>query len=271
MALKVKLTKAEFESLAATLKEFYVERDGAYVLDAEGMEDTGTLRSTLEKERKAAKDANRLANELKDKIGDMDVDVAKAAVAKLRELEEKGLLAEGKIEEVIKARTDAMKADHANQVKGFQTELSKRDEQIAKVTKNFKDLRIKSDLTPLALKRGVRPEALPDVIARMTMTGVKGIRWDWKDDDVVALAGDGIKYGKDPSKPMSFEEGLELLAADAPHLFGENTGGNANPSAGSRQAGSQFVISAADARDTQRYQMARSAAEKAGQTLVIQQ
>jgi hypothetical protein len=136
------------------------------------------------------------------------------------------------------------------------------------LTQTVKKLRINSELTPLALKKGVRNEALDDVIARMTITGVDGIKWDVDGDNVVAKAGDQIKYGKDPQKPMSFDEGLDLLATTAPHLFGENkgTGAHGNRSGG----GSSFVISNEEASDPAKYRAARDAAQKAGSELVVQ-
>jgi len=268
MALKSKLTKDEHAKLPDALKEHYVERDGAFVLDADGLEDAGSLRSALEKERKERAAAQRQHRELLDKIGDMDPEQARAAVKKLHELEEKGLLDAGKVEEVIKARTDAMQKDHANQIAGFKKQVEERDAQISTLTKSFTDLTIKSDLTPLFLKKGGRPEALEDAIARMTMLGVDGVRWAMKDGAIVALAGDQIKYGKDPQKPMSFDEGLELLASKAPHLFQPSSGAGAGGGSGAGGAGG-FTISREDARNPQKYQAAKDAAAKAGQSLNI--
>lgn len=266
MALKAQVSKDEHAGLPDAIKALYVERNGAFILEVDGLVD----RSALEKERDERAKASRAFQELKDKIGDLDPAAARAALARVQELADKKLLDEGKVDELIQARTDAMRKDHEAQVNGFKTQVTERDQRIAALTGTVKTLRINSELTPLALKKGIRAEALQDAIARMTIIGIDGIKWDVEGDAVVAKVGDQIKYGKDPQKPMSFEEGLDLLATTAPHLFGENKGTGASGGAGKGAGPNVFTISDADARDPQKYQAARETAAKAGQTLTIQ-
>lgn len=270
MALKAKISKDDHAKLADALKEHYVERDGAFVLEAEGL----VASTALEGERAARAKAARDFQELKDKIGDLDPEAARKALKQVQELADRKLLDEGKVEELIKARTDAMRVDHENQINGFKKQITERDTTIGTLTGTLKKLRINSELMPLAVKKGVQPGALSDVISRMTITGegLGGIKWDIDGDQVVAKVGDQIKYGKDPQKPMSFEEGLDLLAAnpESKHLFAPNQGGGAGGGSRSSGSGGSRTISNDDASDPAKYRAARDEARKAGVELVVQ-
>lgn len=57
MALQIQLDKAAWEGLEEGFRGLYEEKDGAYRLAIEGLEDTSGLKSALEKERQAVKDA----------------------------------------------------------------------------------------------------------------------------------------------------------------------------------------------------------------------
>lgn len=93
MAMKFKLTKAQYDALSDELKKEYVagETDGEFVLDVSGLpepEDTGPLKRGLEAEKLKSKDFKRQLDEAKVKIADMpDVDKLtsdhKAATEKL--------------------------------------------------------------------------------------------------------------------------------------------------------------------------------------------
>lgn len=265
MALKAKISKDDHAKLPDALKEHYVERDGSFVLETDGLVD----RSALDKERADRAAATRQFQELKDKIGDLDPVKAREALAMVQQLADKKLLDEGKVDELIAARTAAMTADHENQVKAFKGQLSEKDAALANVTSELEKLTIHTALRTLALEKGVRKEALDDVIARFTVTGVDGIKWGLKDGKVVAMKGDQIAYGKDASSSMPFDEGLALLTTRAPHLFEPSQGsGAANAGRGTGSGG--HTISSEAAKDPQQYQAARAAAEKAGQTLTVQ-
>lgn len=265
MALKAKLSKDEHAGLPDAIKELYAASGDAFVLEVEGL----VGRDALEAERKARANAARDFQQLKDKIGDLDPAAAREALAKVRELSDKKLLDEGKVDELIKTRTDAMQQDHLNQVNAFKGQIQEKDERIGSLTGAVKKLRISSDLMPLALKKGARPEALDDVVARMTVTGIDGIKWDVEGEEIVAKIGDQVKYGKDPQRSMSVEEGLDLLLARAGHLFVPSSGAGAS-NARQSGGGSAYVISDADAHDPAKYRAAKDAAVKAGQELVIQ-
>lgn len=73
MALQFKVEK--LEDVEESIRGLYVEKDGAFVLDAEGLpevEDVSGLKSALEKERKAARDADKRAKKLEDEKRNQD-------------------------------------------------------------------------------------------------------------------------------------------------------------------------------------------------------
>jgi len=271
MPLKAVLaSKAEVDALPEALRGFYVEQDGKFVLDADvdAHPKVGGLKSALDKERGEKDKAAKEFKALKDKIGDMDPEKAREALKRIQELEDKKLLDEGKVEELIQARTDRMKKDHESQVTAFQTQLKEKDTRISTLGGRLRTLVLDGSIRDEALKAGVKPEHVEDVISRMTMRGIDGVRWDLEDDEkIVAKAGDQIKFGKDATKPMPIGEGLELLREKVPGFFAASSGGGAQ--SGARQVGNAFVISAEDAKDPNKYRAAREQATKAGQPLQI--
>lgn len=73
MALKKKVTKDEYAKLSDSKKEEYIEDgDGGYKLDVEGDEDTGALKRAKDREVQLRKDAEKKAQELEDKLNELD-------------------------------------------------------------------------------------------------------------------------------------------------------------------------------------------------------
>lgn len=91
MAMKFKLTKAQYDALSDEMKKEYVagEGDNEFLLDVNGLpepEDTGPLKRGLEAEKAKSKDFKRQLDEAKAKIADMpDVDALKADHTKATE------------------------------------------------------------------------------------------------------------------------------------------------------------------------------------------
>ena len=122
MTLKLKVTADEFEGLDEGIKGLYEERDGEYALPVEGIEDTGGLKSALEKERKAARDASK---RLKDYEG---LGLSAEEIAQLKE-------AQRQAEE-----DKAKKSGEWEKLKGqmqekHQQEIKAREEKVASMRK----------------------------------------------------------------------------------------------------------------------------------------
>lgn len=274
MALRSKLNKADFEKLPDVLREHYTATaDGdLFVLDAD-VDDhpkVGGLRKAVTAEREAARSAQKLFDQLKEQMGDLDLDQARSAVATVQQLQDKKLLDEGKVEELIKARTDAM-------AKAHQTELKAKDQKIEELlgkTKGLDDevttLVLDGTLRDEALRAGVKEEHLDDALFRMKVKGVDGVRWTLGDGrKVLAMQGEEVKFGKD-AEPMSPGEGLDMLKKVAPSFFKPSGGGGASNN--SRVGPQNYAtITDVEAKDHSKWKAANEQAKAVGQELRIVQ
>lgn len=77
MALKRKITKAQFEKLSEELQSEYKEVDGEYLLDVDGLEDTGALKRAKDREAQLRKDAEEANKELKERLEKLEGDDAR--------------------------------------------------------------------------------------------------------------------------------------------------------------------------------------------------
>lgn len=254
MALKA--FYATQDEIPEALREHYVERDGKYVLDAEGVEDTTGLKRALERERKAAQD-------LAAKYKGIDPEKYKAAVEKLEALEDKQLIDEGKVEELLKVRTERMRQD-------YDQRLATVTQEHQSMTTKLSELLIDNGIKDAAIKHKVRQTAVTDALLRGRQV------FKLVDGKAVPHRPDGsVWYGKDGTTPLSAEEWVGgILAQDAPHMFEESKGGGTPPGGGGgtpAAVGGKMVITAEQASDFGAYKAAKVQAEKVGAELVIQQ
>ena len=215
MALKNKYAIAG--EIPAELKPFYVERDGAWLLDSERNEELRQTNITVMKERDA----------LLKRFEGIDPEAVRQLADEKRKLEEAAQLKAGEFEKVLEARTKA--AVTATEQK-FAPKLAELDT----VNGRLSALLIDQAVVTEATKRGMRPTALMDITARARTTFklVNGVPQ--------AFDGDVPRYGRDGTSPLTLAEWVDALVSDAPHLFEANAGGGAAGS-GSRGAGSGVV------------------------------
>jgi alanyl-tRNA synthetase len=96
MALKAKISKADYDKLSDALKAAYVADGDNFVLDVEGAEDTGALKRAKEHEANARKKAEK---DLRD------------AQAKLDEIEAEAAAKTGDVDAKIKAATKKIETE----------------------------------------------------------------------------------------------------------------------------------------------------------------
>lgn len=211
MPLKYKYaSKGEVPAEHASL---YVERDGAFFLDAEGVVDKA-------KHEEFRQNNITLANQLKRFEG-IDPDAVRQLADEKRKLEEAAQIKAGEVDKVIDARLKTARADWDKQ---HGVIVAERDALHGRLTAIQIDQAVVSEAT----KRGLRPTAIPDITsrARMTFKLVDGVPQ--------AFDGEKIRTGKDGVSPMTLAEWVDALVSDAPHLFEANAGGGA---AGSSSGG----------------------------------
>ena len=206
MALKFKYaSKGEVPAEHASL---YVERDGAFVLDAEGV-----VSQAKHEEFRANNIA--LANQLKRFEG-IDPDAVRQLADEKRKLEEAAQLKAGEVDKVLAARLKAELDKVHSPV------VAERDALHGRLTA----IQIDQAVVTEATKRGLRPTALTDITsrARLTFKLVGGVPQ--------AFDGEKVRTGKDGVLPMTLAEWVDALVSDAPHLFEANAGGGAAGSGG---------------------------------------
>ena len=211
MALKYKVKSRE--ELPAEHANLYVEREGAFVLDAEGVVE------------KAKADEMRASNiALKKQIEEhtarfegIDPDAVRQLAEEKRKLE---LVAQGhKPEEVDRLVGERIKGLKADWDKQLSTVTGERDSLTTRLTA----IQIDQGVITVATKRGLRPTAIPDITARARIVFklVNGAPRAFEAD------GATVRYGKDGVTPMTLEEWVDAQVAGAPHLFESNAGGGA--------------------------------------------
>ena len=211
MALKYKY--ATKQEIPAAHQSLYVERDGAWLLDADGV-------VSQAKHDEFRQNNIALTNQLKRFEG-IDPDAVRQLADDKRKLEEAQQLKAGEVDKVIEAR---LKTARAEWDKTHGVVVAERDVLTGRLTA----IQIDQAVVTEATKRGLRPTALTDITARARMTFklVNGVPQAFEAD------GQTARMGKDGVTPMTLAEWVDALVSDAPHLFEANAGSGAAGSGG---------------------------------------
>src|ERR1035438_4187704 len=185
MALKYKYkTKDE---IPAELQSLYVERDGAWTLDAEGV---------VEKSKHEEFRTNNIAltNQLKRFEG-IDPDAVRQLAEDKQKLLEERQLKAGEVDKVIEAR---LKTARAEWDKLHGVVVAERDTLLGRLTA----IQIDQAVVTEATKRGLRPTAIPDITsrARTNFKLVNGVPQASEAD------GQTARMGKDGVTPITLAD-----------------------------------------------------------------
>lgn len=210
------------------VRSLYVQQGDKFVLDVDGV----VPKTKLDEFR------NNNVELLKqlDKFKDVDPVKYKELLGIQVQLDEKKLIEAGKIDEVVAQRVDAMKKDYDNK-------LSDAEKAKQTMSRQLETLLIDNTVRDEAIKNGVIPSAVDDVLLRAKTV------FTIKDGEPVALDKDGkVIYGKDGTTPKKIGEWLAELKTTATHLFpgssGVGTKGSGGQGAGSANLSSIGKISA---------------------------
>jgi hypothetical protein len=226
MSLKFRYEKQE--EVPAPLAGHYTERDGAWILDAEG----AVEKSKLDELRTNSAALARERDELKKRFEGIDPDEVRKLGEEKRRLEEAQALrsaaAAGEVEKVLEARVKAARGELEKQISDLASERDALNQRLVSIT-------IDQGVITAATKRGLRATALPDITARARniFRLVQGAPVAYEPD------GQTVRAGKDGFTPMTLEEWIDGQVSEAPHLFEANVGGGAGTgNGGERGAGS---------------------------------
>ena len=234
MALKYKYTSKQ--EIPAEHQSLYVEREGAFYLDAEGVTD----KAKADEMRNHNIELRKQIEERDARFNGIDPDEHRRLLEEKRKLE---LQAQGhKPEEIEKLVTDRLKGLKADWDKQFAVVTGERDSLTTRLT----SIQIDQGVITVATKRGLRPTAIPDITARArtVFTLVNGAPQAFEAD------GKTVRYGKDGITPMTLEEWVDAQVADAPHLFESNAGGGAASNGAGGAGGSQRSVKNPFRKDT---------------------
>ena len=209
MALKSRYATAA--EIPADQKPFYVEKDGVFILDAEGVVEKGKLDEF--------RNNNIALQKRLDAFSGIDPEEHKKLAEAAKKADEEKLKAAGNFDKLLEQRTTAMKAD-------YDKKLADEAAKAALASKKLEQVLINDAISTAALAKGIRNSALPDVKNR----GKVVFKLDG--DKVVAIGDDGQPRFDTTGQPMTIEKWMDALATDAPHLFEESKGGGAPPGGG---------------------------------------
>ena len=210
MALKFKLqSKGE---IPAGLEVHYVERDGAWFLDADGVVE----KSKLDEFRASNVALMKERDDLKKRFEGIDPDEVRRLASEKRQLEEAQQLKAGETEKVVETRVKAARAELERQLSALTSERDALNSRLVTI-------QIDQGVVAAATKRGLRATAIADITsrARGVFRLVNGVPTAFEAD------GQTVRVGKDAASPMNLEEWIETQVSEAPHLFESNAGGGA--------------------------------------------
>lgn len=246
---KVKRFYDKKEDIPKGLEEHYVERNGRWELNVDGM----VPQEDLDAEKRKVDEFRSNNVSLQDKLKDLEgkkyltteeQEEYENLKKQDQELKDKDLIDAGKIDEVVAQRTERMKNQYENQI----TALTTRAEKAEAAEKNYKG-RLSSVLVEAEVGRtlsnlGIQPVkgALKDIVARA------GGVWQVNEDgELVALDGKGAAiYGSEANKLLTMGEWAATTAKEAPYLFMKSEGSGGDGGKGQRGDDGQVTISASD-------------------------
>jgi hypothetical protein len=222
---------------------------GKFILDHSKVEfeDTGALKSALQKERdaikaeKAARKAER--DELLKTYEGIDPVKTRALLAKFDGEDEAALIAAGKIDEVINRRMEK----HTKAQQKLIDEAAAREDGAMELAQSLMADAVDNKVRAACAKAGLHASAIEDALLRASAIFTL-------DDDANVVQfdeNDEVVLGKDGKTPFSPAEWLEGMKEAAPHWFpaGGSGGGAGGPGKGGNGGGKTMTRAAFEALD----------------------
>lgn len=223
MALKA--TLQNLDGLSEEIKALYKQQDDkTWKLDVEGMVDKAKIDEFRNTNLTLVEQQKELQKQLEQYKG-IDPAKWKELKDKMSSLEEKKLLDEGKLDEVFKMRTEALRHEFAAQldqkdkkIKELEADKGKayteRDQFIIDA-----ELRRAVDKPDFGFQSGVADLLKPQVLSE----------FQYKEGKVARVKPDGsFHYGRN-GDPESLSEFLETIVKERPYLTKSSNGGGAHP------------------------------------------
>lgn len=204
--------------IPAAYKALFTQQDGKWVLQVEG----GVPKAKVDEFRTKNIELQKELDATKERFKDIDPEKWSEYKAAADDLATGKAIKKDGFDKAVEDRVAQMRVD-------LEKKTNDAVKAREKAENDLLNLRMETTLRDLAIKHGVRKEAMPDVIAR----GMRSLKL--VDGKLIAHDDVGQKrYGKS-SDPMGPDEWAEELVGSAPHLFDPNSGGGAAGSGGAKK------------------------------------
>ena len=206
------------ETVDEAVRGLYIEKDGKFSLDVSGLPDNTGLKSALDAERKASKDAKAANAATTARFEGIDPDKTREMLKRFENDEEAKLIADGKIDEVVNMRSEKLRVDMQKQVDEANTGKDAAFER----SKKYEQKVLDSHILSAASKIGIHKHAIDDALFR-------GRNMFSLDDggNPVQLGADGKPvFGKDGKTLFTPDEWLSGSKEWAPHWHPAGSSGS---------------------------------------------
>jgi hypothetical protein len=242
--------KGEVETLDGVpeaLHEHYVQEQGSgkYVLAVDGFVPKARVDEFRNTNINLAKERDKLKldfEEFKKGFGELTPEQVAEMKKQLEGIKDKKILDDEGIEALLEKRLSGMKLEHEGQLKALNKRIGELSEQADTWSGKYRKTVIDRAISDAAIKAGVRPSAIVDVVLR----GQSMWTLNEQGKPVAKDQNGEILYGKDGSTPLSPLEWMDSLKGDAPHFFEPSGGGGAAGNNGAGGPGKIKVRSKAD-------------------------
>ena len=226
------------DEIPEEFKDLYEERSGTWRLK---LEDPVVPKGKLDEFRDNNIKLMKKLEELEGKLSGVDLEEYKELKKKVQEHEDKKLIDEGKIDELVQRKAMKIKQSFEDQLK----ELQKKAEQASKAAELYKS-KLSSTLVDAEVQKAVlsvakpREGAINDILLRAKQT------WRVTDDGEVMPFDEKGELIQTDNGPLTFRDWAESLVEQAPYLFEGSGGGGAS---GSGNGGSAPKVIPRDDKD----------------------
>lgn len=195
-----------------------------------------------------------------------DLDEAAEMLARFSDDEELKLFKDGKVDDLVKRRTDSMIKRHQKDIEEWQGKYQGVEQRVGDLMSKLSAATVDREITEAAAKAGVHKSAIADIINRGR--GVFRLEEEGGELRIVPKDSDGqIIFSSDGKTPLTPERWLESLKESAPHFFPGSSGGGA--SGGPGKGGGGSVITLPAAHTFKEFEDAQARAKAEGKQLKI--
>lgn len=238
MAKKLAALLSTLEGVPEQFHEYYEKgADGQYKLTIDGTPAGFVERNKLDEFRTSNIELKKQLEALSGKtLSDEELAEYRELQKEIQAVEEKGMIDEGAIEELVAQRTERMRTTYESQIAALTTKQDQLSKSLNDANSHLSSVVIDSEVSRAVTGVGkIRQGAMTDILGRARAV------WKVVDGKPVAMNGDTPVYSADGRTPLTFTEWSTGLLESAPYLFegsgGSGAGGGAGGTGGAAGGG----------------------------------